>query len=531
MTMSDLLTRGTEAVASHPLARGGNVDAVIRTGRRRRTRRRTVAGSTAALLVLAAGFAVLRPTEQSVVTRDGSVDAGGLLMANGAADFYDLNPSVVPSGWRRRVNTDLMETAVCTKVEAGVAEPVCTETEGPGLVGQVDHLAPGNPHSTPFDQSEDPSAKALSVITMRGSVDLDSYVQDNFWPLDGVPPPVPVSVRGHRAWSYTDNGVGTPAVTWRENERVIISVVGLHVDPSVVATAAESLRTVQVKRLPIALSAAKLDGVAWTASNNSHPYLLAEKEGDLECVGFSYFEGCNQAPEGRLWSIPTDTGYVVLGAALPGAGLIEAVAADGTVVASDTAYTLPGFASAFFRVSVGVEPPTALVVHHGPATSKLVFGPPYLGKSVIPESVDGVTTTFLNGADLSLSRSTWNHYRFLEIKPRTAHRADGTPVNIGTCYILETFESNSAWCGEVGDPVVLQSGTSTAIVAKPGWLLNQREGGQLGDNATDTVTGVYAIGNTSEPVMATPPGASSPVSLTPLPSITFAELTAKLTDG
>jgi hypothetical protein len=528
--MSDLLTRGTEAMTSHPLARGGDVDAVIRAGRRRRTRRRIVAGSTAAMVVLAAGFAVLRPTEQSVITRDGSVDAGGLLMANGAADFYDLDPSVVPSGWRRRINTDLMETAVCTKVEAGVAEPVCTETEGPGLVGQVDHLAPGNPHSTPFDQSEDPSAKALSVITMRGSLDLDSYVRDNAW-RDRVPPPVLVSVRGHRAWSYTHNGVGTPAVAWQESDGVIISVVGLHIDPSVVATAAESLETVEVKRLPIALAAAKLEGMDWTASNNSHPYLLAKKESDLECVGFSYFDGCNQAPEGRLWSIPTDTGYVVVGAALPGAGLIEAVAADGTVLASDTAYTLPGFASAFFRVDVGAKPPTALVVHNGTTTSKLVFGPPYLGKSVIPESIDGVTTTFLNGADLSLSRSTWNHYRFLEIKPRTAHRADGTPVKIGTCYILETFASNSAWCGEIGDPLVLQSGTSTAIVAKPGWVLNQREGGQLGDNATDTVTAVYAIGNTSEPMVATPPGAPGPVSLSPLPSITFAELTANFTNG
>jgi hypothetical protein len=40
-----------------------------------------------------------------------------------------------------------------------------------------------------------------------------------------------------------------------------------------------------------------------------------------------------------------------------------------------------------------------------------------------------------------------------------------------------------------------------------------------------------AIGNTSEPVMATPPGAASPVSLTPPPTISFAELTAKLTNG
>lgn len=530
--MSDLLTRGTNAVTSHPLARGGDVDAIIRAGGRRRTRRRAVVGLAAAIMVLAAGLAVLRPTEQSVITRDGRVDAGGLLMAEGAADFYDLDPSVVPSGWRRRINKDLMETAVCTKIEAGVAEPVCTETEGPGpgSVSQVDYLAPGNAHSTALDQSEDPSAKALSVITMRGRVDLDNFIRDNAWPGDGVAPPVPVSVRGHRAWSYTDNGVGTPAVTWQESERVIISVVGLHVEPSVVATAAESLKTVEVKRLPIAVAAAaKLDGMTtWTGE---HPYLLAKKDGDLECVGFSYLEGCNQAPEGRLWSIPTDTGYVVVGAALPGAGLIEAVAADGTVLASDTAYTLPGFATTFFRVNVGAKPPTALVVHNGTTTSKLVFGPPYLGTSVIPESVDGVTTTFLNGADLSLSRSTWNHYRFLLIGPRTAHRADGTAVKIGTCYVLETFESNSAWCGEVGDPVVLQSGTSTAIVAKPGWVVNQREGGQLGDNATDTVTGVYAIGNTSEPLVATPPGASSPVSLTPLPGITFAELTAKLTNG
>jgi hypothetical protein len=529
--MSDLLTRGTKAMTSHPLARGGDVDAVIRAGRRRRIRRRTVAGSTAALLVLAAGFAVLRPTDQSVVTRDGSVDAGGLLMANGAADFYDLDPSVVPSGWRRRINSDLMATAVCTKVEAGASEPICTETEGPGLVSQVDHLAPGNAHSTAFDQSEDPSAKALSVITMRSVIDLDSYVKDEAWPGDGVAPPVPVTVRGHRAWSYTDNGVGTPAVSWRESNGIIISVVGLHVDSSVVATAAKSLKIVEVKRLPIAIAAGKLDGTIWNVSNQGHPYLLARKDGNLECVGFGYFDGCNQAPEGRLWNIPIDTGYVVVGAALPGAGLVEAVAADGTVLASDTAYTLPGFASAFFRVKLGAKPPTALVVHNGTTTSKLVFGPPYLGKSMIPESIDDVTTTFLNGADFSLSRSTWNHYRFLQIKPRTAHRADGTPVKIGTCYILETFEANSAWCGEIGDPVVLQSGASTAIVAKPGWLLNQREGGQLGDNATDTVTGVYAIGNTSEPVTATPPGASSPVSLTPLPSITFAELTAKLTNG
>jgi hypothetical protein len=529
--MSDLLTRGTNAVTSHPLARGGDVDAVIRAGGRRRTRRRTVSGSAVAMVVLAAGFAVLRPTAQTVLTRDGSVDAGGLLMANGAADFYDLDPSVVPSGWRRRINTDAMEAAVCTKIEAGVAEPICAETEGPGVVGQVDYLAPGNAHSTPFDQSEDPSAKALSVITMRGAVDLDRYVKDEAWTLDGVAPPVAVTVRGHRAWSYTDNGVGTPAVSWRESDGVIISVVGLHVDPSVVATAAEALKTVEVKRLSIALAAAKIDGMVWTASNNSHPYLLAKRVGDLECVGFSYFDGCNQAPEGRLWSIPTATGYVVVGAALPGAGLIEAVAADGTVLASGTAYTLPGFASAFFGVNVGATPPTALVVHNGTTTSKLVFGPPYLGKSVIPESIDGVTTTFLNGADLGLSRSTWNHYRFLAIKPRTAHRADGTPVKIGTCFILETFESNSAWCGEIGDPVVLQSGSSTAIVAKPGWILNQREGGQLGDNATDTVTAVYAIGNTSEPLVATPPGASSSVSLTPLPSITFAELTGKLTNG
>lgn len=529
--MSDLLTRATNAVTSHPLASGGDVNAVIRAGGRRRTRRRAVAGSTAVMVVLAAGFAVLRPSGQSVVTRDGSVDAGGLLMANGAANFYDLDPSVVPSGWRRRVNRGFMETAVCTKVEAGAAEPVCTETEGPRLVGQVDHLAPGNAHSTPFDQSEDQRAKALSVITMRGAITLDTYVKDEAWSADGVAPPVRTNVRGHQAWSYTDNGAGTPAITWQESNGVIISVVGLHVDPSAVATAAESLKTVDVKRLPIALVAAKVEGMAWTASNNSHPYLLAKKEGDLECVGFAYFEGCNQAPEGRLWNIPTDTGYVVVGATLPGAGLIEAVAADGTVLASDTTYTLPGFASAFFRVSVGAKPPTALVVHNGTTTSKLMFGPPYLGKSVIPASIDGVVTTFLNGADLTLSRWTWNHYRFLEIKPRTARRADGTSVSIGTCYILETFESNSAWCGEVGDPVVLQSGTSTAVVAKPGWLLNQREGGQLGDNATDTVTGVYAIGNTSQPIVATPPGASSPVSMSPLPSITFAELTAKLTNG
>jgi hypothetical protein len=529
--MSDLLTRGTNAVTSHPLARVGDINAIIRAGGRRRTRRRTVAASTAAMVVVAAGFAVLRPPERSVLTRDGSVDASGLLLANGAADFYDLDPSVVPSGWHRRINADLMATAVCSKVEAGVTEPICTDTEGPGLVSQVDHLAPGNAHSTPFDQSEDPTAKALSVMTMRGAIDLDRYVKDEAWTADGVAPPVPVSVRGHRGWSYIENGVGTPAVTWRERDGVIISVVGLHVDPSVVATAAEALKSVEVKRLPIAIVAAKVDGMVWTASNNGHPYLLAKTEGDVECVGFGYFDGCNQAPEGRLWSIPTDTGYVVVGAALPGTGLVEAVAADSTVLASDTAYNVPGFTSAFFRVNVGAKPPVALVVHNGATTSKLVFGPPYLGKSVIPESIDGVTTTFLNGSDLSLSQSTWNHYRFLEIKPRSARRADGTPVKIGTCFILETFESNSAWCGEITDPVVLQSGTSTAIVAKPGWVLNQREGGQLGDNATNTVTALYAIGNTSEPVVATPPGASSPVSLTPLPSITFAELTAELTNG
>jgi hypothetical protein len=528
MTVSDLLTRATEAVTSHPLARGGDIDAVIRAGGRRRTRRRTVAGSTAAMVVLAAGFAVLRPTERSVITRDGSVDAGGLLMANGAADFYDLDPSIVPSGWHRRVNRDVMETAVCTKVEAGTVEPVCTETEG---VGQVDHLAPGNAHSTSFNQSEDPSAKALSVVTLRGAINLDAYVKDEAWSWDGVAPPVRTNVRGHQAWSYTDNGVGTPAVTWQESDGVIISVVGLHIEASAVAEAAEALKTVEVKRLPIAQVAAKVDSMAWTASHINRPYLLAKKEGDLECVGFADFEGCNQAPEGRLWNIPTEAGYVVVGAALPGVGLVEAVAADGTVVASGTAYGLPGFASAFFRVSVGAKPPTALIVHNGTTTSKLVFGPPYLGKSVIPESIDGVRTTFLNGADLSLSRSTWNHYRFLEIKPRTARRADGTPVNIGTCFILETFESNSAWCGEIGDPIVLKSGTSIAIVAKPGWILDQREGGQLGDNATDTVTAVYSIGNTSEPVAATPPGASGPILLTPLPSITFAELTTKLTNG
>ena len=253
--MPDLLTRGVAAIAEHPRARG-DIELVVQRVRRRQRRRR-VAVSTLALVLLTSGVTagVRQLRGQSIVTSSGAIDAGGLRMSGTAGDLYDLDPSVVPAGWERRLDPDVLKLAVCTSVEDTTDGPVCTETEGPAGVGQVAYVPPGA-------VAGPRGVASIGVVTTHTHVTLDDYVKQWATMGKGAESLTAATIRGHRAWAYDTNGPNTPTLTWEERPGIIVSVSGSEIDPAIVARAAEAVTVVDVERLPIPLVVARARGLS-----------------------------------------------------------------------------------------------------------------------------------------------------------------------------------------------------------------------------------------------------------------------------
>ena len=522
--MPDLLTRGAAAIAEHPRARG-DIELVVQRVRRRQRRRR-VAVSTLALVLLTSGVTagVRQLRGQSIVTSTGTIDAGGLRMSGTAGDCYDLDPSVVPAGWERRVDPDVLKLAVCTSVEDTADGPVCTETEGPAGVGQVGYVPPdatAGPHGVP----------ELGVVTTHTHLALDDYVKQWTTMGKGAESLTPATIRGHRAWAYDTNGPNTPTLTWEERPGIIVSVSGSEIDPAIVARAAEAVTVVDVERLPLPVVVARAQGLTWEANDNNHPYLLATRHDGEECVGFDFIDGCSQTLEDRVHIVFAGGGYVVLGATVTGADTVDAVGADGTILGSVAPNAVPGFRSTFFAIPSGATPPARVVVHvvvsgsPEKATVSIDLAPPPVGPTTLPSTVDGVDVVGLG----QMSTPSGFHFRFSAIKPRVATRSDGTPVDLGQCFVLETTQPNVAWCGKLTEPVVLGADGAVVVITPAGWVTDPVAGEGSGDPKAPDWS--ITIGDVDHPVTFTGPGSSTPTAATPVPAITFADLTARLTDG
>ena len=527
--MTDLLTRAATAVQHHPGAGHEDVAKIERRVRRRRIRRRVIAVGCVAAVLLPGALVVARRQQRSIVTADGSIDAGGLAMSSDAGDFFDLDPAVTPNGWRRVLDRSVITIGVCTTVEEHADGPVCTATEGPVLVGQVNYLSPSNSGgNTAFDPSDDPAARSLGVATTHGITDLDGYVNGN---KSGVSAAMTATVRGHAALAYEANGPATRALSWLERPGLLVTVVGANVAADVIARAAEGIRPVNADRLPLATVVARPKGPAWdgTSGGNNHPYLLAVRRGDEECVGYGYIDGCSQRAEDRVHLVFTGDDYSALGAVPPTVTSVDAIARDGTVLGSAPTFTVPGFQSRFFSIATGTNPPTRVTLHDADGhIGSLNLGYPPLRPSTFPTTIDGVQVRDNEQPTRPGSPPFRNYF----IPPRTATSVGGKPVAIPWCAVLETVDSNAAWCGDVVTAVAITSGDVVEVIAPAGWKLDPQTGGSMFvDQAAEKPFLVWSTATADVRVRATPPGASAAIELTPVPAITFDELTARLIAG
>ena len=293
------------------------------------------------------------------------------------------------------------------------------------------------------------------------------------------------------------------------------------------ARAAEAVTVVDVERLPIPVVVARAQGLTWEANDNNHPYLLATRHDGEECVGFDFIDGCSQKPGDRMNLVFADGGYVVLGATKVDGTSVEAIASDGTVLGSVVPYTVPGFRSTFFVMPTGTTPPTRVVVRdvHEKEIASVDLAPPPIGPTTLPSTVDGVDVV----GHGQMSTPSGIHFRFSAIKPRVATRSDGTPVDLGQCFVLETTQPNVAWCGKLTEPVVLGADGAVVVITPAGWVTDPVAGEGSGDPKAPDWS--ITIGDVDHPVTFTGPGSSTPTAATPVPAITFADLTARLTDG
>jgi hypothetical protein len=537
--MTDLLTRSVTAVAKHPDAGHADVENLVRRHRRRTAKRKAIGGaSLAAVLAIGAMTVTRKINESRFVTANGAIDAGGLAMDGNAGDFYELNPSVVPAGWQRELNRDWIKLGVCLTVEDRNGRPVCTETEGPAGVGQVDYAPPGNSsNASAGNPSDDASAQALSVVTTHTSVGVDAYVErwqsmsDNPTAADVVD----TTVRGHPARAYRPNGKETSAVTWLEAPGLVVTVTGLNVEQALVNSVAEAITVVDVRRLPMPVVAARAAGITWTAIDNNHPYLLVQhKDGD-ECAGYDFIDGCSQTMAVRTKVISTANGFTTLGKTAENVTSADALASDGTVLASAPTTSLVGFSSRFFSIATGDTPPATIVARNanGGVVERLKLNDAPLRPSKLPEVFDGVkvailANAFVPGPDVPRLRLSY-------VPARTVTATNGTKVAVDNCFVVETLDASSAWCGKLDRPIALQSEDAVAVLTPPGWTtvpgLNGGYDPSYNNGMPDDqfVPFGFLLTKAGQVVTATAPGSDKPVTIAPEAPITFEQLTAAQT--
>jgi hypothetical protein len=527
--MTDLLTRAVAAVHHHPDGGHGDIATIERRVRRRRVRRRVVAVTCVVAALVPGALIVARRPEKSIVTADGSIDAGGLAMTGDAGDFFDLEPSVVPNGWRRVLDRRVITLGVCAAVEMRADGPACTATEGPVLVGQVNWLAPSNSGGdTAFDPSDDPGARSLGVATTHGITDLATYVAGN---KSGIAAATSTTVRGHPALAYEANGPATTALSWIERAGLLVTVVGAKVSADVVARAAEGIRPVNADRLPLATVVARPKGPAWngTSGGNNHPYLLAVQRDGKECIDYGFIDGCSQVAEDRLHLVFAGEDYSALGAVPATTMSVDAVGRDGTTLASATTFTVPGFESRFFSIATGLNPPRRVTLHDADGhVGSLNLGYPPLRPSTFPTTIDGVQVRDVDESYRTGSPPIRTYF----VPPRTATSASGKPVAIPWCVVLETLDSNAAWCGEITSASAISTGDMIEVIAPAGWTLDPQTGGSMFvDQAAEKPFLVWSYATVDQRMRATPPGSKTAIEVTPAPAISFADLTAQLTVG
>jgi hypothetical protein len=449
-------------------------------------------------------------------------------MTDTAGDFYDLDPSVVPAGWVRTLDEDVIKLGVCTAVEDDADGPLCTETEGPGVPG-VAQIRYG-PVGTVPDQKEGFEALVVQTMHTSPSFDLDLYL--GHFSGKGTNPVTVATVRGHDARSYDGNGRNTPTLTWQERPGLVVSVGGSNVKPQVVAAAAERIHLVDVERLPVPTVVARIDGVSWRGGDNNHPYLLAVRHDGQECIGWSFIDGCSQRPEDRGHVEFAGSSYWTLGAAPADVTSVDVMTTGGKVVASHGTYAVPGFTSRFFSVpSAADAPPYRISFHHDDGrVDSTGFGHPPLKPSALPTTIDGVGV-------LAGSARTDNGmpYRLHYIPARTAHPATGgEAVAVPPCYVLETVRTNAAWCGDLTTPMTLASDDIVLVVVPNGWRTDPWWTGPLFSTGVDAVWRNAVVVTGDQRVFAIAPDGTrtevpSPVAAQPMP--TFDEVTARLAGG
>jgi hypothetical protein len=401
--MNELLERSIAAIDRHADSGTADVDRLVGRLHARRVRRKSIGAACVALMLGSGALVTEHQVAQSrFVTASGAIDAGGLAMEGNAGDFFELDPSVVPEGWQRKLNRDVIKLGVCLTVEDRAGEPVCTETEGPSNLAQVDYYAPGNTsNASAGNQSDDSSAQALSVETIHTAIGIDDYVKP--WGQRGAETFDPhataekLVVRGHDARAYISNGPKTPAVTWLEAPGLIVTVSGLNVEQSLVNRVAEAINVIDVQRLPVPVVAATAKAVASEEITNDR-YLLVRHDDGRECAGFGYIEGCSQSASSRTGVVYAPTGYVALGKTAASVTTVDALASDGRVLASAPTTGVVGFTSRFFNVASGDTPPASIVARdaNGRIVERLALNDPPLRPSKLPELIDGVKVAIIS---------------------------------------------------------------------------------------------------------------------------------------
>jgi hypothetical protein len=534
--MTDLLTRSVTAVAKHPDAGHADVENLVRRHRRRTAKRKAIGGAAlAALLAIGA----TKINESRFVTANGAIDAGGLAMEGNAGDFYELDPSVVPSGWQRKLDRDVIKLGVCLTVEDRNGRPVCTETEGPAVdsrgISQVNYFAPGNTsNATAGNQSDDASAQSLSVVTTHTAGGLDAYV-DQWQPMPGEvsnQSVVNTTVRGHTARAYLTSVPKTPAVSWLEAPGLVVTVTGLNVEPSLVASVAEAINIIEVQRLPMPVVAARARD---TSNFNVERYLLVQHKDGNECAGLGYIDGCSQDASSRAGVVHSETGYVTLGQTAANVTTVDALASDGTVLASAPTTGVIGFTSRFFNVASGDIPPVAIVARDakGVVVERLALNDAPLRPSKLPEKIDGVKVAIIDFGTNPLSDVP--RLRLSYVPARTVTATGGTKVAVDNCFVVESLDASSAWCGKLDRPIALQSEGAVAVLTPPGWTTVPGLSGGYDPSYNNGmpddryVPMGFLLTRAGQVVTATAPGSSTPVTITPEAPITFEQLTAAQT--
>ena len=189
---------------------------------------------------------------------------------------------------------------------------------------------------------------------------------------------------------------------------------------------AESIRPVDVDRLPIPVVVARADGVTWQAGDNNHPYLLAVRRGARTCVGFGFLDGCGQRGGGaqRGPVVPRRLHGPRCHLAGRDAGWRSSTQPGGRIGEVATT-TTSGFDDRFYAVPTGAAVPATAVVHDGDGNEidRFALSGVPLVPSALPSGVDGVVVSVVAEG----STNGGHAYRISVVPRRTATAASGTP--------------------------------------------------------------------------------------------------------